>query len=227
MSRQYQYYYTLIRWKNNKKSSEIHVELVITGDKDVEDKPHSGPPHKATTPEVIAKVKKLVSDNLHITTRGLLNLVGISHERVNYILNEELNMKKICAKWVPYKLSEKISKIMLEFQRNFRNSKSGYQNIITDNETWMYFFTVSSKENNKHIVASKVVPESTTVNSRFYVNNVLPEMFNNFMKKRDRHTVRDALLHHNNATPHGAKIVTNYLKDQYVKLALIPLTVQT
>ncbi|CAG8680433.1 11011_t:CDS:1, partial [Ambispora leptoticha] len=66
--------------------------------------------------------------------------------------------------------------------------------------------------------ASKVVPESTNVNSRFYSNTVLPEVFNNFMKKRDRHTVRDVLLHHDNARPHKADIVTDYLKEKHIKL---------
>ncbi|CAG8803487.1 35494_t:CDS:2, partial [Gigaspora margarita] len=51
------------------------------GDEDVEDKPCSGCSCKATTLEVIAKVKELVSDNPHITTRGLSDLVGIFHER--------------------------------------------------------------------------------------------------------------------------------------------------
>ncbi|CAG8735203.1 12709_t:CDS:2, partial [Ambispora leptoticha] len=136
LSRQYQHYYTLIRWKNNKTSTEIHAELVIgegdqavslrtvdhwiaafkAGDEDVEDKPCSGCPHEVTTPETIAKVKELVSDDLHITIRGLADLLDISLERVSYILNEELNMKKICAKWVLYKL--KGNKQWIESEEN-------------------------------------------------------------------------------------------------------------
>ncbi|CAG8847613.1 13121_t:CDS:2, partial [Gigaspora margarita] len=190
-------------------------------DKDIEDKPCSGHSREATTPEVIAKVKELVSDNSHIITRGLLNLVDISHERVNYILNEELNMKKICTKWVTkygyifFTVSSK------EDNKQWVKSEENRPQIVrtakySKKRMFCIFFAADS------IVASKVVPEGTTINSRFYVNNILPEVFNNFMKKRDRYTVRDVLLHHNNAMPHGTKIVTNYLKKQRVKLVPYP-----
>ena len=33
--------------------------------------------------------------------REIAETIGISKERVGYILHEELDMKKLCARWVP------------------------------------------------------------------------------------------------------------------------------
>ncbi|CAG8620886.1 15183_t:CDS:1 [Racocetra persica] len=68
------------------------------------------------------------------------------------------------------------------------------------------------------IVTSKVIPEDTNVNNRFYSNTVLSKVFNNFMKKKNRHTVKDVLLYYDNARSHKADIVTNYLKKKCIKL---------
>ena len=122
MDRQHQRYYTLIHWKCNKTAPEIHAELVIgegnqaitlrtierwiakfkLGQETLKDESRSGRPREASTPETISRIKKLVTENRHITTRELANLTDISKERVSHILNNELFMRKVCAKWVPY-----------------------------------------------------------------------------------------------------------------------------
>jgi len=50
----------------------------------------------------------------------------------SFVLNDENKQKRV-----------EISKQLLEYLDN------GFQNIITGDETWLYFFTVSSKEANK------------------------------------------------------------------------------
>ena len=56
------------------------------------------------TPENIAKVKGLVSNDPHITTQRLEAETGVSQARIVHILNNGLSMHKVCAKWVPHKL---------------------------------------------------------------------------------------------------------------------------
>jgi histone-lysine N-methyltransferase SETMAR len=43
----------------------------------------------------------MVLDDQRMKVREIAETTGISKERVGYILHEELDMKKLCARWVP------------------------------------------------------------------------------------------------------------------------------
>jgi len=66
------------------------------------------------------------------------------------------------------------------------------------------------------IVARVVVPKGTTVTGSFYADDILPEVFSGFKEMSGRKTVRDVMLHHDNAAPHTAQTVTKYLKQERV-----------
>jgi len=61
-------------------------------------------PKCATTPEVIEQVHDMLLDERWMKVRKIAETIGISKERVGYILHEELDMKKLCARWVPLSL---------------------------------------------------------------------------------------------------------------------------
>jgi len=67
----------------------------------LEDDPCEGRPKSATTPEIIEQVHDVVLDNRRMKVHEIAETIGISKERVGYILHEELDMKKHCARWVP------------------------------------------------------------------------------------------------------------------------------
>jgi len=67
----------------------------------LEDDPREGQPKSATTPEIIEQVHNMVLDDQRIKVREIAGTMGISKECVGYILHEELDMKKLCARWVP------------------------------------------------------------------------------------------------------------------------------
>jgi len=170
MSEESQRYYIFVSWKNGYEATKIHENLVNAegeqaltlstvrrwiakfkgGETDIHDKLRSGRPRETVMPENIAKVSKLISNDPHITTRHLEAETGISQARIVYILNSELNMHKVCAKWVPYKLTADHKEKRIELSKQLLEVlEKGYNNIITGDETWMYFFTISNKENNK------------------------------------------------------------------------------
>jgi transposase len=62
--------------------------------------PHEGRPKSATTPEIIEQVHDMVLDDRQMKVREISEIIGISKKRVGYILHEELDMKKLCARWV-------------------------------------------------------------------------------------------------------------------------------
>ena len=71
------------------------------GRTNLDDDPLEGHPKSATPPEIIEQVHNMVLDDQQMTVREIAETIGISKERVGYILHEELDMKKLCARWVP------------------------------------------------------------------------------------------------------------------------------
>ena len=62
---------------------------------------YMGGPKSATTPEIIEQVHNMVLDDRWMKVHDIAETIGISKECVGYILHEELDMKKLCARWVP------------------------------------------------------------------------------------------------------------------------------
>jgi len=67
----------------------------------LKDDPSEGRPKSATTPEITEQVHDMVLDDRRMKVRVIAETIGISKEHVGYILHEELDMKKLCARWVP------------------------------------------------------------------------------------------------------------------------------
>jgi len=72
------------------------------GRTNLEDDPREGCPKSATTPEILEQVHDMVLDDRRMKVREIAETIGISKERVGYILHEELDTKKLCARWVPH-----------------------------------------------------------------------------------------------------------------------------
>jgi hypothetical protein len=59
----------------------------------LEDDPRKGRPKSATTPKIIEQVHDMVLDDRRMKVPEIAETIGISKERVGYILHEELDMK--------------------------------------------------------------------------------------------------------------------------------------
>ena len=86
--------------------------------------------------------------------REISETIGISEERVGYILHEELDMKKLCARWLPRLLTAdqkctymKISEQCLE--RFNKNKTDLLLRFITMDEIWIHHYTPESKQQAK------------------------------------------------------------------------------
>jgi histone-lysine N-methyltransferase SETMAR len=67
----------------------------------LEDDPREGCPKSAPPPEIIEQVHDMVLNDWRIKVCEIAETIGISKEHVGYILHEELDVKKLCARWVP------------------------------------------------------------------------------------------------------------------------------
>jgi transposase len=64
----------------------------------LEDDPREGRPKSATTPEIVEQVHDMLLGDRRMKVCEIAETIGISKKRIGYILHEELDMKKLCAR---------------------------------------------------------------------------------------------------------------------------------
>jgi len=71
------------------------------GDFSTCDLPRPGRPKTVTTPDIIRQINELILGDRRILAKSIAEQLGISRDRFGSILHEDLNMRKLSAKWVP------------------------------------------------------------------------------------------------------------------------------
>jgi len=71
------------------------------GDVSTCDAPRPGRPKTVTIPEIIDQIHELILEDRRIPAKSIAEQLGISHERVGSIIHEDLDTRKLSAKWVP------------------------------------------------------------------------------------------------------------------------------
>jgi len=64
------------------------------------DAPRPGRPKQLTTAEIIDQIHELILEDRRISAKPLAEQLGISRERVESIIDEDLDKRKLSAKWV-------------------------------------------------------------------------------------------------------------------------------
>jgi energy-converting hydrogenase A subunit M len=67
----------------------------------IRDYSRSGRPNEAVTDENIKKVHKMILNNRKVKLIAIAEALKISKERVGNIVQQYLDMRKLCTKWVP------------------------------------------------------------------------------------------------------------------------------
>ena len=65
------------------------------------DAPRPRRPKTVTIPEIIGQIHKLILEDHRISAKSIAEQLGIARERVGSIIHENLDMRKLSAKWVP------------------------------------------------------------------------------------------------------------------------------
>jgi len=60
-----------------------------------------GRPKTVTTLEIIDQIHELILEDRRISAKSIPEQLGISRERVGSIIHEDLDLRKLSAKWVP------------------------------------------------------------------------------------------------------------------------------
>jgi len=102
----------------------------------------------------------MILDDRRMKVLEIAETIGISIERVGYILHEELDMKKLCARWVPRLLTadQKPTRMKNSEQclERFNENKTDFvRRFITMDGTWIHYYTPKSKQQSKQWTAPK------------------------------------------------------------------------
>jgi len=71
------------------------------GDVFTYDAPRPGRPKTVTIPEIIDQIHELILEDRQLSAKPIAEQLSISRERVGSIIHEDLDMRKLSAKWVP------------------------------------------------------------------------------------------------------------------------------
>ncbi|XP_023218736.1 uncharacterized protein LOC111620945 [Centruroides sculpturatus] len=107
-----------------------------------------------TMPEMVEKIHKMVLDDSQLKVQELADMVGISKSAVHHILTENLDIRKLCAKWVPHLLTmgqkQRCEDVSIKSLAMFCSKKAEFlRRFITMDETWVHHFTPETKEQSK------------------------------------------------------------------------------
>jgi len=115
------------------------------GDVSYFDSPRPGRHKTVTTPEIIDQIHELILEDCRISAKSIVEQLGISRERVGSIIHEDLDIRKLSAKWVPKCLNadhkrqrSQSSEQILEFFR--RDPNDFLPRLVTMDETWLYHY---------------------------------------------------------------------------------------
>jgi len=124
------------------------------GDFSTCDAPRPGQPKTVTTLEITDLIHKLILEDCQISAKSIAEQLGISCERAGSIIHEDLDMRKLSAKWVLKCLNAdqkrqrcQSSEQLLEF--NFFGAIqtiSFWAQLVTMDESWLYHYDPQTKQ---------------------------------------------------------------------------------
>ena len=104
-----------------------------------------------TTPELIDQIHELTFEDHRILAKSIAEQLAISRERVGSISHEDLDIRKLSAKWVPKSLNADqkhqrcySSEQILEFFR--RDPNDFLSRLVTTDKTWLYHYDPETKQ---------------------------------------------------------------------------------
>jgi [histone H3]-lysine36 N-dimethyltransferase SETMAR len=121
------------------------------GRQSVADAPRTGRPVTASTDENVETIRDILLDDRRTTLRHISAVVGISLERADHIVTNVLQMRRVCARWVPRALTDDHKR---QRRRCCENWLSRLQDegevflnkIVTGDEVWLYQYDPETKQ---------------------------------------------------------------------------------
>ena len=138
---------------------------------EIEDQPRSGRPVSETTEENIELVRSVVEADPHSTYDEIEVETELSRGTIFNIIHDHLKLRKITSRWVPHELTPQQKKERVRICRenldNFLNNSWRLCNIITGDETWIYFRQIGRKASNSQWIGEGQKPKTIVRRGHF------------------------------------------------------------
>jgi histone-lysine N-methyltransferase SETMAR len=166
---------TLHKWKEGLSVTQIHQTLVSDGIKDtpslhivrrwvaefkhgnesLSHRHHTGRQVTSVTRANIEQVRLLIEEDPYLSIKRVSTVLSISVGSAHTILHDHLNLKKVCARWIPHLLSDEQKRHRVasaqEMLDIFEGADRGrLTDIVTGDEKWFNFFMMPNKHQNRH-----------------------------------------------------------------------------
>ena len=119
------------------------------GRENINDDQRSGRPSVVTSSHVAAG-KQLLDNDRRITIRAIVAKTDYSYGTVSGIIYDRLNMRRICASWIPKMLNTDQKRLRVEcckqlLKRFEREGEKFMDRIVAVDETWISLYTPDTK----------------------------------------------------------------------------------
>jgi len=103
-----------------------------------------------TTPEIIDQIHELIFEDRRISSKSIAEQLGISYERVGFIIFEDLDMRMLYAKWsrnVWMRIKNINGASRLSKFWNFSATSKWFPvRLVTMEETWLYQYDLETTQ---------------------------------------------------------------------------------
>ncbi|UYV85184.1 hypothetical protein LAZ67_X004851 [Cordylochernes scorpioides] len=201
---------TVFEWHSRFKAGRISIE----------DDPRQGHPKFQRTDENVQKITDLIKENPRTTLLELEQDTGISKTTIGRIVTEDLKLKKTPAKFIPRFLTNEQNLCRLatceDMMEMTRTDPEWKDKIITGDETWVYGYDPETKPQSAEW-------RGQTVSKEMYLG-ILRRLREAIRKKKrpEKWTNGGWILHHDNARPHTAHLMTSFLAKNGTQILLQP-----
>ena len=162
---------TVFRWVKTFKAGKFSVE----------DDTRPGRPKPSVTKANIAAVKIVVEQDARLSVKDIASCTGISEGSVHTILKKRLDVRKVCARWVPHLFTEEQKTQRLKCAREFLKTYKGcnsrvISNLLTGDEIWVHMFEPQRRADDKQWkrkVKKRPCIAKRTISSKKDVRNFL------------------------------------------------------
>ena len=115
-----------------------HIQF-LDGRESLEGEEHAGKPISVRTPEMIKKVFDFIAYDRIASLKMMGKSLNINRWKIPIILHEHLSKTKICSKFVPHTLTDKLKSMIVNHLRDVfatsRNDSNFLKSIVTGDET--------------------------------------------------------------------------------------------
>ncbi|PSN32414.1 hypothetical protein C0J52_17540 [Blattella germanica] len=107
----------------------------------------SGQPTSSKTQENVDRVREIVLNDRRFTIREISDALGLSFGSVQNILTDDLNMRRIAAKFV-LSSDQKETRVITftDLQEELRNDPLFMEKVVTGDEMWIYGYDPETKQ---------------------------------------------------------------------------------